>query len=125
MPVRKFRSLEEMEDALWREPGDPELFRAIEGVWAFADQTCPRRFPPGVYRHRSIEDAERQREQWEQANFEAFWRRRGLPLRAGDEPGSDERRRRLARYATWDQDDLAEFERALAVQRTIGEEPPR
>jgi hypothetical protein len=73
MPVRKFRSLEGMEDSLWREPGDPGLLRAIDRVWRFAAETCPRRFPPGVYRHRSIEEAKGQREAWDQANFRAFW----------------------------------------------------
>lgn len=33
--------------------------------------------------------------------------------------GFDERRRRLERYATWSAEDLAEFEEALAAQRTI------
>jgi plasmid stability protein len=33
--------------------------------------------------------------------------------------GVDERRSRLARYATWTPDDLAEFDEALAAQRTI------
>lgn len=33
--------------------------------------------------------------------------------------GVDERRRRLARYATWTLEDLAEFDEALAAQRTI------
>jgi hypothetical protein len=77
MPVRKIRDLQEMEDSLWREPG-PDLWRAIEEVWAFAARTCPRHFPPGVYRHRSLEDAQRQREQWEEADFQALWRRRGV-----------------------------------------------
>ncbi len=36
--------------------------------------------------------------------------------------GAEERRRRLARYTTWKADDLAEFERALAAQRTIDED---
>ena len=36
--------------------------------------------------------------------------------------GAEERRRRLARYATWDREDLEEFNRALAAQRTIDEE---
>ncbi len=75
MPVRKFRSLQEMEDALWRQPGDPELERAIASVWDFAARTCQRTFPPGVYKHRSIEAAERLREEWEEANFQAYWRR--------------------------------------------------
>lgn len=33
--------------------------------------------------------------------------------------GVDDRRRRLARYATWTPEDLAEFNEALAAQRTI------
>ena len=32
--------------------------------------------------------------------------------------GVDERRRRLARYMTWNQEDLAEFNQALAAQRS-------
>jgi len=78
MPVRKIRNLQEMEDSLWREPGSPELWRAIDAVWKFAERTCPQRFPPGVYRHRSIEDAQRQRDLWEEQNFKAFWERRGF-----------------------------------------------
>jgi plasmid stability protein len=33
--------------------------------------------------------------------------------------GVDERRRRLARYVTWNQEDLAEFNEALVAQRSI------
>lgn len=36
--------------------------------------------------------------------------------------GLDERVARLKRYATWSAEDAAEFERALAAQRTIDEE---
>lgn len=78
MPVRRFRGVEAMEDALWREPGDAELWQVICRVWRFAAATCPLRFPPGVYRHRSIEEAQRQREAWDEENFRAFWRRRGV-----------------------------------------------
>lgn len=78
MPIRKFRGPEGMEDSLWYEPGSPELARAIRRVWDFARRTCPRKFPPGVYRHRTIEEAQALREQWEAANFEEFWRRRGM-----------------------------------------------
>ena len=84
MPVRKFRGPEEMEDALWREPGSPELAQAIARVWSFAVRTCPKTFPPGVYRHRSIEEAQVLRDSWEAANFQAFWQRRGgMPVATG------------------------------------------
>ena len=36
-----------------------------------------------------------------------------------DVVGIDERRDRLARYATWTPEDLAEFEQELRAQRTI------
>lgn len=76
MPVRKFRDLAEMDDALWYERGDPELWLAIARVWSFAERTCATRYPPGVYKHRSSADADALREQWEQQNFEAFQARR-------------------------------------------------
>ncbi len=78
MPVKKIRHLQEMEDSLWYEPGSPELMQAIKAVWKFAERTCPQRFPPGVYKHRTIEDAQRQRDLWEDQNFTAFWERRGI-----------------------------------------------
>jgi len=78
MPVRKIRDLQEMEDSLWREPGSPELLQAINAVLRFAARTFPRHFPPGVYKYRSIEEAERQREIWEEADFQALWKSRGI-----------------------------------------------
>ena len=76
MPVRKFRDVSEMEDTLWYERGDASLFRAIAGVWDFASRTCPLQFPRGVHKYRSIEEADADRERWEEANFRAFHERR-------------------------------------------------
>ena len=69
MPVGKFRSVQEMEDTHWRRPGDPALWRALEGVWDFAARTCPRHFPPGVYKHRSIDEAQQLRDHWEEVHI--------------------------------------------------------
>lgn len=76
MPIKKFRDVSEMEGNTWHEPGDPRLFEAIRAVWDLAERTTEPRFPPGVHKHRSIEDAEALREEWDRANFEAFHRRR-------------------------------------------------
>jgi hypothetical protein len=76
MPVHKYRHVGEMEDCVWREPGDPALFRAMRGTWEFAQRTTRPHFPPGVYKHPSILEAERLREVWERANFESFRARR-------------------------------------------------
>jgi plasmid stability protein len=57
--------------------------------------------------------------------LESLSRSRGLSLNATvleileSAVGADERRRRLARYATWTQEDLKEFNEALASQRTL------
>lgn len=51
------------------ERGSARLFEVIRHVWGLSDRICPLRFPEGVFKHRPIEDAERLREQWEDANF--------------------------------------------------------
>ena len=56
MPVYKHRSIEEMDAHNWRKPGDPELYRAIRFIWELARRTNPRRFTPGVYRYRSVDE---------------------------------------------------------------------
>jgi hypothetical protein len=79
MPVRRFRSADEMNQPQWREPGDPALLRAIEAVWSFGGRTGAHRFPPGVYKHRTIESLNALTEVWTAANFAAFQRGRRAP----------------------------------------------
>lgn len=65
MPVRKFRSLDEMKGGgTWRAAGTPELWRAIAGVWDFGRRTTAASFPPGVYRHRDIASLNALTERW-------------------------------------------------------------
>ncbi len=81
MPIKKYRSVEEMEGNTWREAGSQELFRAIEQVWDFASRTLQPSYPPGVYKHRSIEELQKQREVWDRANFEAYQARQSSARR--------------------------------------------
>ncbi len=78
MPIRKFRSIEEMkrDHPIWRRPGDPLLYRAIALVWEVARRTNPRRFPPGVYKYRSIQEMDRAQEQWLAEHVTALERQR-------------------------------------------------
>lgn len=77
MPVRKFRSIEEMSDAdlAWLPQGSPELWRAIRRVWSSAGAMVPWRLPPGVHRYRNMEEANAQRAEWERACVESAARR--------------------------------------------------
>ncbi len=70
MPIKKFRDISEMKRTAYR-PGSPELVIAIRYIWGLSDRICPLRFPPGVYKHRSIEAAESLRKQWQAVNVQA------------------------------------------------------
>ena len=58
MPVRKFHTADELNQPIWRQPGDPALYRTIASLWEVACATRPRRFSPGVRRFRTIADLE-------------------------------------------------------------------
>ena len=65
MPLRKYRSVEEMPAPAWREPLDPRNLRLAGELSTLAARLRPRRFPPGLHKYRSVEEAGRQRERWE------------------------------------------------------------
>lgn len=56
MPIRKFRSVEEMNQPVWRRSGDPQLYEAIRALWGFGHRTSRKRFHPGVHRFHSVEE---------------------------------------------------------------------
>lgn len=70
MPVRKLARLSDAEAASWRDRDDPRLLEAIEAVWAFAVRTSPLRFPPGVHKSASIDDANRRARSWESLSIQ-------------------------------------------------------
>ena len=72
MPVRRFRSVAEMKQPRWREPGDPALFECIAALWATGHRIVALRFPPGVHPHRSIQSMDAMTNEWALANFRAF-----------------------------------------------------
>lgn len=86
MPVRKFRSVEEMKAARGYDRDDPRLPRIIEGIWDFGRRTARLRFPPGVHRSRSVEEMNARAAEWAEENFRAF-RARQDAERAGAPAG--------------------------------------
>ncbi len=65
MPVRKFRSVEQMPSAAFREPLDPANLRLACELSSTAVRMSPKRFPRGVHRYRSVAEASARREAWE------------------------------------------------------------
>jgi hypothetical protein len=78
MPVRKFRTPPDHDDNLWLDPADPRLVPTIAAVWERARRLCPPSFPPGVYKHASIEAANRMTERWEHEAIERARARSGM-----------------------------------------------
>lgn len=65
MPVRKFRSVEEMGDNAWLDQDDPRLACVIRAVWDRSRRMSPVRLRPGVRKYRSIDAMNRADELWE------------------------------------------------------------
>jgi hypothetical protein len=65
MPLRKYRSVEEMRSPTWSEPLDPDNLRRAGDLSAFAARLHPRRFQAGLHKYRSVEEASAARERWE------------------------------------------------------------
>jgi hypothetical protein len=78
MGVTRFRDIAEMKRSRPR-PVGAERFAVWRHIWLVSDRICPLSFPPGVYKHKSIEDAEALRRQWERANFLAHRKRMSGP----------------------------------------------
>lgn len=65
MSVLKFKSFEEAERALWHFNPDQEYYEKIGELWDFADGLAPIRYPQGIFKFHSIEEANDHRNQVE------------------------------------------------------------
>jgi hypothetical protein len=64
MPVRKFRSVVEMPSPPPLGPLDPRNLKLACELSTMAARLRPLRFPAGVYKHRSLDEAQRLRRSW-------------------------------------------------------------
>ncbi len=79
MPVQKFRNLDEMREALWHEDRDTPVgvfLKRAAKLWARAAKISPRQYPRGVFKFRSLEEAQAAREQITAENIERMRRER-------------------------------------------------
>lgn len=67
MPVYRYKTHEEAHRALWLEPGDPRIFRRLRALLQLTNWLVGEYIPPrGVFKFRTIEEANAHREAWEQ-----------------------------------------------------------
>lgn len=68
MPVRKFRSIEEMnaaDDDRWLPPGDAKILDRATSFFAMWSSMIPMGAPRGVRKYRTADEADADRERWE------------------------------------------------------------
>ncbi|MBN2091163.1 hypothetical protein JW964_16240 [candidate division KSB1 bacterium] len=65
MPVFKYKTFEEAERALWNFKPDEAYFKRVAELWDFANQLNPIRYPRGIFKFKTIEEANRHREEIE------------------------------------------------------------
>ncbi|HDL17519.1 MAG TPA: hypothetical protein ENH29_00525 [Bacteroidetes bacterium] len=65
MPVYKYKTFEEAEKALWHFHPDNAYYKKIAELWDFADRLSPIKYPPGIYKFKTIEEANRHRDEIE------------------------------------------------------------
>ena len=61
MPLYKFKSFEEAEQALWNFKPDPEYYRQVSQLFDLAFRLAPPRNTPGILKYKSINEAGRDR----------------------------------------------------------------
>lgn len=64
MPIQKFKSFEEAEKALWNFNPDDAYFQRVRRLFEFAEKLNPIRCPHGIFKFKTIEEANRHREEW-------------------------------------------------------------
>lgn len=72
MPIQRFKTIEEMnaaDDDLWLPCEDPSLFRRARKLLAEGSKLAALQSPRGVRKYRTLEEAEADREAWEDARI--------------------------------------------------------
>lgn len=65
MPVYKYKTFEEAERALWNFHPDAAYLKHVAALWAFANKINPIHYPRGIFKFKTIEEANGHREQVE------------------------------------------------------------
>ena len=70
MPVQKFRRVEDMPPVPWCESLDEECLRRIAKLWSRSSAFSARIYPRGVFKFKSLEEAQEARERVTQENVD-------------------------------------------------------
>lgn len=64
MGIQKFKSFEDAERALWCFKPDAAYYKRVAELWEMANRLCPPNFPRGIFKYKTIEEANKDKEKW-------------------------------------------------------------
>ena len=76
MPVYKYKTFKEADYALWNFHPDEAYYKQVADLWDFADKLNPIRYPPGIFKFKTIEEANRHRKEFEMAHAKKLRQKR-------------------------------------------------
>ena len=65
MPVYKYKTFEEAERALWNFHPDKAYYKRVAELWEFANKLNPITYPKGIFKFKTIEEANKHRDEFE------------------------------------------------------------
>ncbi|MCP5049851.1 MAG: hypothetical protein GY940_21965 [bacterium] len=68
MPIQKFKTLEEAEKTIVISEPDEAYFKRVARLWDFANKINPISYPKGLFKFKTIEEANKHREEIELAH---------------------------------------------------------
>ncbi|NIU02164.1 MAG: hypothetical protein GWN01_15050 [Nitrosopumilaceae archaeon] len=68
MSIYKFRTFEDAEKALWNFHPDEGYYERLRDLWDFADRLNPIEYPKGIFKFKTLQEANEHREKWELAH---------------------------------------------------------
>jgi hypothetical protein len=64
MGLQKFKSFQEAERALWCFNPDEKYFKQVRELFKLANRLCSPNFPRGIFKYRTLEEANKAKEEW-------------------------------------------------------------
>lgn len=64
MSIQKFKTLDEAEQALWCYNPDEKYFKQVRELFKLANRLCPPDFPRGIFKYRTMEEANNAKQEW-------------------------------------------------------------
>lgn len=69
MPVHKYKTFQEARDAQIAAKPDAEYYKMLKSFYETFSKVFTKKFPHGVYKFKTIEEAQKQKEDWLAGKF--------------------------------------------------------